>query len=373
MKNKKLMLFIPRMGNGGAERVMATIANYFVKQNNEVVLVTLTNTESFYELDERVTIVGANYQINKSNKAIRTINLLTNGFKSFFYFKKQVKLWKPDFVISFLTHTNLIASVTKLFNRNMNLIVSERAEPKERGTITRIATKYLYGKADFIVCQSNKVTKFFDWTEDEKLVVIENPLNLESLPMDKPEIRQKKIVGVGRLFEQKNFSLLIDSFSDIENKFPEYILEIYGEGHLRNTLQNQIEQLSLQHKIHLKGVKKNVMKEIYDSELFVMSSNFEGFPNALVEAMASGLPVISTDFSTGVARDLISKDNGIVVPVKDRKSLSKAMENVLSDSVDRKKMSNNNWELRDKLSPQVVMSKWKKIIDDESLAKKGSK
>lgn len=367
MKNKKLMLFIPRMGNGGAERVMATIANYFVNKNNEVLLVTLTDTESFYDLDDRVKVIAAEYKINKTNKVLRTADLLLNGIKSLFYFKKQVNSWKPDYVISFLTHTNLIATIVKLFNGKFNLIVSERAEPNERGLVTKYATKFLYGKANFIVCQSEKVKIFFKNTNDDKLVVIENPLNIDSLPLTKPEIRKKKIVGVGRLFEQKNFELLINSFSDIESKFPDYELEIYGDGHLKSALQQQIVNLNLQHKIFLQGVKKNVMKEIYDYELFVMSSNFEGFPNALIEAMASGLPVISTDFSTGVAKDLIDDNNGIVVPVNDRKALANAMEVILANDDVRSEMSKNNWELRNKLTPEKIMTKWESILDDESL------
>lgn len=364
MENKKLMLFIPRMGNGGAERVMATIANHFVNRNNEVLLVTLTDTDSFYDLDNRVKVVAANYKINKGNKIKRTLDITANGVKSFFYFNQQVERWNPDYVISFLTHTNLISSVVKIFNNKFNLIVSERAEPNERGIITKIATKYFYSKANYIVCQSEKVKTFFNYTAKEKLVVIENPLNLESLPITRATTRKKKISGVGRLFEQKNFELLINSFSDIESKFPDYELEIYGEGYLRETLQEQINGLNLQNKIFLKGIRKNVMKEIYDYELFVMPSNFEGFPNALIEAMASGLPVISTDFSTGVARDLINKNNGMVVPIKDREALSKAMEVILSDKNSRTTMSENNWELRDKLAPNKIMSKWEAIIDD---------
>lgn len=367
MKNKKLMLFIPRMGNGGAERVMATIANYFVNKNNEVLLMTLTDTESFYDLDDRVKVIAAEYKINKNNKVLRTVDLLLNGIKSLFYLKKQVDIWQPDYVISFLTHTNLIATIVKLFSGKFNLIVSERAEPNERGLVTKYATKFLYGKANFIVCQSEKVKNFFKYTDDDKLVVIENPLNIDSLPITKPESRKKKIVGVGRLFEQKNFELLINSFSDIENKFPDYELEIYGDGHLKSVLEQQIVNLNLQHKIFLQGVKKNVMKEIYDYELFVMSSNFEGFPNALIEAMASGLPVISTDFSTGVAKDLIDDDNGIVVPVNDRKALADAMEVILANDDARSAMSKNNWELRNKLAPEKIMSKWESILDGESL------
>lgn len=362
--NKKILFFIPRMGNGGAERVMATLANELVERDYEVLILTLTTDESFYKLKKKVKIIGANYQINKENKLKRWFDMFSNGCKSLIFFYKIVRSWRPDVTVSFLTHTNIISLLVKLIIPKLKLIVSERAEPRERGQITQFVTKKLYPKANVIVCQSELVSKFFLETKDANIRVIENPVNEEAIPETLPNVRRKVIVGIGRLFPQKNFDLLIDSFNEISKDFPEYKLEIYGEGFLREKLQNKIDSYGISERVTLMGVKHNVMKTACDSELFVLSSDFEGFPNALVEAMASGLPVISTDFSTGVARDLIGQENGIIVPVRDQFALTKAMRTILSNYKLRVKMGKNNRKLKDQLSIDKILSKWVNIFEE---------
>lgn len=358
----KIMLVIPRMTNGGAERVMATLANELSQRNYSVRIITLTSDESFYALSPDVEIYSANYQIEKYNIWRRNADIIMNGVKSIGFLYKQTKNWNPDTMIAFLTPTIILSVIMKIVFSKIQLIVSERNEPRRRNLPTRIITKYLYPIADYIVCQSKEVATFFPQYAQSKIKVIENPINEEALPDTLPTERRKAIVGVGRLFEQKNFSLLIDSFSEVTNLFPEYELEIYGEGPLRKVLQKKIESLGLEDKIELMGVKKNVMRYVADAELFVMSSNYEGFPNALVEAMASGLPVISTDFSTGVAREIVKKENGLLVSVNDRKALNNAIKTLLSDDKKREQMRKNNLYIRDKLSVKKVTDKWEEIL-----------
>jgi GalNAc-alpha-(1->4)-GalNAc-alpha-(1->3)-diNAcBac-PP-undecaprenol alpha-1,4-N-acetyl-D-galactosaminyltransferase len=356
-KNKYLFI-IPRMGNGGAERVMATLANELSNRDNEVLILSLTTNESFYDLNDSVQIIGAGYEVSRKNKIIRSINMIVNGIKGLFYIRRTIKEWNPNTVVSFLTHTNILSLITKIFYPGMKLIVSERCDPWERSLPIRVITKYLYPLADGIVCQSEVVSEFFPKYSRNKIRVIKNPINVESISNRNFTEKRKAIISVGRLFEQKNFALLIDSFNDIKDEFPEHILEIYGEGHLREQLQNQIKNLGLVNRVFLKGVKNNVMKFVSDSEIFVMSSNYEGFPNALIEAMASGMPVVSTDFSTGVARDLIKKDNGIVVPVGDRDSMRKAIRTILSDKELQKRMSVENRKIKNTLSVEMVLNNW---------------
>lgn len=364
LHKRKYLFIIPRMGVGGAERVMATLANEFSDRNNDVMILSLTTNESSYDLDDNVKIIGAGYKINSNKKIIRNINMLVNGIRSLFYIHNLIDKWNPDIVISFLTHTNILSLITKMFHPELKLIVSERCEPRVRRLHMRLITKYFYPLANIIVCQSEMVAKFFSTYTQKKIKIIQNPINLDSISNEKVIVRKKIIVGVGRLFEQKNFSLLINSFSDIRDEFPEHVLEIYGEGHLREQLQKQIDELDLNNRVFLMGIKSNVMKYVYDSELFVISSNYEGFPNALIEAMASGMPVISTDFSTGVARDLVKKENGIVVPVGDRKRMSQAMRDILSNKDYQKTISEENRKIKDLLSPKTIVNKWSQVIDE---------
>lgn len=316
---KKILMFIPSMGSGGAERVIATLANELTIRDYKITILTLTSSESFYPLKTKVNIESAGYTINRKNKLIKNIDMLYYGLKSLVFFRRYILKNQPDIILSFLTHTNIISLIHHIFNNRIPLIISERADPKERSLMIRIITKYLYQFADVLVCQGSKVTKFFPKKMQHKIKIIPNPIDKNSIVSEVPTKRRKAIVGIGRLFPQKNFSLLIESFYKIKDEFPEYVLEIYGEGYLREELQEKINRLKLNNRVFLMGKKRNVMKFVYDAELFVLSSDFEGFPNALIEAMANGLPVISTDFSTGIARELINNENGIVVPVGDKR------------------------------------------------------
>ena len=171
------------------------------------------------------------------------------------------------------------------------------------------------------------------------------------------------MVSVGRLRKQKNLSMLLRAFSRLPEKFADFDLEIYGGGNLEEELQEEIKNLGLSGRAKLMGVKKNVMHYIADSALFVMSSDYEGFPNALAEAMATGLPVISTDFSTGVAGDIVKAENGIVIPVGDENALVEAMKKMLSEEEKWEQMSLENRKLLDILSENNVMEMWVQVLD----------
>ncbi len=359
---KRCLLFIPRMGGGGAERVMATIANNLCA-NCEVLLVSMTDADSFYSLDERVSIIGLGQTINRKNIFTKLFTSAFGGLKALLVLKKQIKNWKPDVVLSFLTEANLISLLLKLMGIKCRVVISERNDPTARGKISRWFERNFYHKADAVVCQSEKVINFFKEKHRHKMTVIPNPIAADAIPSRFEGERQKKIVAVGRLDPQKNFKMLINAFSKLPDCFSDYALEIYGGGPLEDSLREQIKSLGIENKAFLMGVKKNVMHYISDAALFVMSSDFEGFPNALAEAMATGIPVISTNFSTGVAKDIVGPENGIVIPVGDEEALVEAMTKMLSDEKRWDEMSRANRELLDKLSEENVMKLWNDVLN----------
>lgn len=360
---KKCLLLIPRMGNGGAERVMATIANNLCPEH-EVRIVTMTDdAESFYPLDERVSITGLGQSVNRKNKITKLFSMAFGGIKVFFALRREIKQWKPDVVLSFLQSANAMAILAKTFGAKCRLVVSERCDPSERSRLNRWFERIFYRKADVVVCQSRKVIEFFPEKHRGNCVVIPNPIAADAIPPRYEGERRRTVVGVGRLDTQKNFKMLISAFEKLPEQFSDYTLEIYGGGWQEKELQAHIDALGLQERAFLMGVKKGVMHYISDVALYVMSSDFEGFPNALAEAMATGLPVISTDFSTGVAADIVGEKNGIVIPVGDEAALVDAMTKMLSDDSRLEDMSRANRELLDTLSESRVMTIWNEALN----------
>lgn len=359
---KKCLLLIPRMGNGGAERVMATIANNLCGYD-EVRIVTLTDNQCFYKLKDQVNVVGLGQSVNRKNKATLLFSTIMGGTKVFFSFRGLVNDWKPDVVLSFLQSANAIAILNKVLGGKFRLVVSERCDPTVRSEINKWFEYHFYKKADAIVCQSNMAADFFGDDSQRKIHIIQNPISSDAIPDLYQGQRRKVVVGVGRLDGQKNFQMLIKAFSRLPEKFSDYKLEIYGGGNQENLLRQLIVELKVEEKVKLMGIKPNVMHYISDVALYVMSSNYEGFPNALVEAMATGIPVISTDFPTGVARELIGKKNGMVVPVGDEDALLDAMIKMLSDENKWDEISLANRELLAILSEENVMKKWRTVLE----------
>lgn len=366
MSSKKKYLFlITGMPMGGAERVMATLANEFVKKGNQVRLITLKEAVSAYKLDERVEFIGGNADLASSNPLLKKFEIFRSIIKSILFYKKQLKDYNPDIVLSFLTNTNLLAVINNYISRKKYpIIISERCDPRTRSNLLIKLCNKIYPLADCIVCQSNEIENYFlNQDSNVNTVVIQNPINEECINKEYIANRQKRIVAVGRLNNQKNYDLLIDAFSDIEKDYPNHRVEIYGQGPEKDRLQNKVDKLGLSNRILFMGTKQNVMKSVADAQLYVMTSDFEGFPNALAEAMASGIPVISTNFPTGVAKELIKDDvNGYVVPVGDRKKLSEAIVKIISDEQIQAKMSKNNKKLREQLSVDNIVEQWENMF-----------
>ena len=359
---RRYLFFITGMPMGGAERVMSTLANQFTQNGDEVRILTMKAPKCAYELDPRVEIVGAYAKMELSSLkcAVKSFASIVKGMT---VYKKQLKEYKPDLVLAFLTYTNMTATIVG--RKYAPVVISERCDPRERSEVLIKLVNHIYPKADCIVCQSKTIEKYFkEANPASETAVIPNPVNKNSINIEPIYNRKKKIIAAGRLSPQKNYELLIRAFNRICNCFPEYRVEIYGEGPEKDSLEKLIQELGLQSKIILMGTKLNVIKEEAAASLYVMSSDYEGFPNALAEAMASGLPVISTDFPSGVAHEIIEDGkNGYVVPLGDEEKLAEAMKKILSNSELQEIMSKNNEGIREQLSEAQVYKVWKELFE----------
>ena len=294
----KLLFCFDSMNRGGAERVIANLSNDFIKRH-EITLVATREDKSMYELNQNIKYLSLDkYQKSK--------NIIIKNIRRIRKLKDIIAEEKPDIMISFLPSPSYRLIVANLFNNN-KIIASIRNDPniEYNNFFKKILANTLYSRANGIVFQTEDAKKWFSKKIQKKSTVITNPINEKFICKPYAGHRKKEIVNVGRLNTQKNHELLINAFSEVSKKHNDYILKIYGDGCLKEKLKNQINKLELEDKVFLMGMTDDVKSSIYKSSIFVLSSDYEGMPNALMEAMALGLPCISTNCPIGGPKYLI--------------------------------------------------------------------
>ena len=341
------------MGSGGAEKVIASLSNEMSKEFNVCVVgvADVNAPSSFYELGDRVEYITLK---NKNGKRIRPL-------KRIFILRKTIKELKPDVVISFLPNANIYTWLSLMFT-GIPHITSERNNPRinPKGKVTRTLKKLSFMFSNGSVFQTNDAMNYYPSCVIKKGSVIKNPIVIKHTP--KPDNRNKTVLAVGRLNEQKNYKCLIQAFSYFNNeKNNEYILKIYGEGVLKTELLEYSKSLHIEDKVLFMGSDPNWQEKEFDDAMYVLSSNYEGMPNSLAEAMAIGIPSIATDCPTGGCRDLINDGvNGYLVPIDDPESLAKTMINLSNNEPNTFYESTRN--LVSDYSTKTISSQWIKFI-----------
>ncbi|NTQ65431.1 glycosyltransferase family 4 protein [Enterococcus faecium] len=350
----KITFFIGGLSGGGAERVICNLANYLSEKDNECVILTMSEEESTYELLENIKVKSL--LANRERK-----NFILDNVKRLVRLKKYMKNTNVDIYIVFLPITIIMMLLLKK-SSNARIIASERGNPKRYSWVVQRMLKVLAKRADKWVFQT---TDAMDWYKNviSEFEIIPNAINKEFVCSRYEGERRKVIIGAGRLSEQKNFSLLIQAFSDVADYIPDYSLEIYGEGNKRKELEQLVKKCGIEKKVKMPGYVKSLGETIKDASLFVLSSNYEGMPNSLMEAMALGIPCISTDCPVGGPRYLIKDNvNGCLVPVGDKERLANAILSLLSDKEKSSQMGRLASKIVDDLSPEKIYSRWNEII-----------
>lgn len=369
MEKKKILFVLPRMNNGGTERVASILANHLC-QIYDVTLLVLVSDTSFYPLEKEVHFVSANFAVNRTSKTTRMVSLARNFWQAVRFVRSEIRKCKPQIVFSLLAEADIVTALALTGLCGEYHITSERNDPTVRKRWVQCVLNRIYRRCNCFVCQSQAVARWYNKIPWENKVVIPNPVDFDHYPQRVPESPQTRVVAVGRLRPQKNFDLLIDSFSMIAPRHPQVQLDIYGEGPLREHLQEKIHALGLDERVNLRGASKQVLTDIRDAAVFVMSSNYEGFPNALVEAIAMGLPVISTDFATGVAREIIGPETGLVVPCGDREAMAHALDDLLSHSEWRAEIRQKGGKAVEPFASERVIDTWDRFFRDLTEGKK---
>lgn len=368
----KIMFSIGTLSSGGAERVVCNLSNYLNKFH-DIHIVSVKKTDIAYTLDSNISIdfldnrEEISYDKLMNKRILDKIKRIIRNLRRVRKLKNIIKKNKPEIIVSFLPEPNFLNLILKS-KFKIPIIISIRNDPKEEyksNLYNRLMKKY-YPQADAIVYQTEEAKNFFRNIIGNNVIqeIIPNPINEEFIERPYKGIRKKIIVTVGRLQEQKNHKLLIDAFEKVSNQIPDYKLVIYGDGNKKQELETYIKSKNLLDKVMLAGNTKEVKKHIYDASLFILSSDYEGMPNALIEAMALGLPVISTDCPCGGPKFLIDNGkNGILVKVKDVEAMSKAILKVLENKNYADYLSMNASKIAETLNPTKINNEWKKIIE----------
>ena len=365
----KIMFFVGSMIlKGGTERVISNLANFLCKEN-EVSLVTIVNTDIAYKIDDRVK----KYALDKNKTEIKEIQSkslllklkkIPKYLSRVFVYRKMKKNINPDIVVAFLPHACYIALINKIFDKK-SVIISVRNDPKVEynSKIQNKLMKFLYPKVSGAVFQTDEAKDYFKDIINVETKVIPNPINTSFVQSSYLDKREKSIVTVGRLEEQKNHVALIRAFKSIASKYPDYNLIIYGEGSLRESLEQLINELQLQNRVFLPGTYNNIKEKIYKASMFVLSSKYEGMPNALMEAMALGIPVIATDCPCGGPKFLIQNNrNGILVKNGDVNQIAEAMSKIIQNPNFARNIGICANEIAEDLSPQKINKEWECYI-----------
>ena len=356
---KKIVFYTASLAKGGAQRVIVNLAESLVQKGYPVTIVTTMKGEQEYTISEK---------INRVYSDITEEETTSNRIRNFAArFRKLRRIWKQEnagVIVAFIGKNNFMALLTA-FGLRIPVITSVRGEPREEyyNSVLRFLSKTLMGLSKGLILQTPDAKAYFPKWIQKKSVILDNPLNPDFIDEYYSGERKKEIVTVGRLDSNKNQKLIIDAFCRIADEFPDYNLILYGDGEDREYLTEYANKTKYANQIFLPGPINNVKKRIPKAKLFVLSSNTEGMPNCLLEAMALGIPSISTDCPCGGPRMLMGgKENGILVPVGDAETMAKAMKQLLTDEELWKKYSKNAYRLTEELHPDKVNQEWEEYL-----------
>jgi glycosyltransferase involved in cell wall biosynthesis len=364
----RLTLVIASLGRGGAERTASELANAWAERGEEVTLITLERDDvPAYTLHP--TIVVRQLKV-REGKAKHILHGVVRNIKVVHALRRAVRGSEPDLVVSFMDIPNVL---TLLASRGLDIpvIITEHVHPAYHyiGWHWQILRRLVYRHADALVCVSQPLLEWFQSRMQVRGCVVPNPVGpgpSRKSPLD----RQSKddtghlIVGMGRLVEQKGFDLLIEAFSRVAARHSNWSLKILGDGPLRDQLEAQVQRLGLTGRVGFTGALADPFIVLRAADLFVFSSRYEGFGNALCEAMACGLPAISFDCPSGPSEIIRSGVDGVLVPSEDVTELAAAMNQLMADSQERLRLAARAPEVVTRFGIDRILGLWERIFSD---------
>ena len=358
----KLTMVIYSLDSGGAERVASNMANYWAEKKWAVTILTLTNEEEppFYELHPDVVHRSLAFKP-------RPYFSIRDMVKRKLVLRQAIAESMPHVLISLIDNTN-ISTLMATIGMDIPVVISEQSTPGHHriGRIRDVLRHLTYPLATCLTVLTQEDLMYFSSTLQRKGYVIPSPVALPSGFHHEEELDRgtKTIIAVGRLSNEKGHDLLMKAFAAIATRCPEWSVTIWGEGKLRTELETLRNHLGLQGRVFLPGRTKRIYEKMKRADLFVMPSRYEGFPNALCEAMACGLPVISFDCPNGPRNIIRNNTDGILVAPEDIGALSETMEKLINKPKIRARLALHAPEIVERFGLEKIMKMWETVIYD---------
>jgi glycosyltransferase involved in cell wall biosynthesis len=362
----RIALVIASLGSGGAERVLSILANHWAAGSAEITLITLSATGGdFYPLHRRVRRVGLGLVAN-SNGLGRAI---TGNIQRLAGLRRAILAARPGVVISFEDTTNVL-TVAATRGLGIPVIISQRVDPRFApiGRAWSFLRRHFYPRADSVVVQTKTVAELMSrFVPESRLEVIPNPVlppgvRGQRQPGTETGARPRRVLAVGRLCHQKGHDLLIHAFDRCRGIHPGWTLVLAGAGPDRADLEQLVTRLGLSDVVRFTGEIADMDTTYAAADMFVLPSRFEGFPNALCEAMAHGLPVISFDCPSGPSEIIRSGVDGILVAPGDAEALAAAMDGLMRDAATRAELGARAAESVRRFSAASILAKWEDLV-----------
>lgn len=353
----KIVFVIPDMPGGGTERVVALLANEYAARGMETVILLFAGHQTAYPLADGVEVVSLGEPTGGS--MVKRIARICR-MRAYYRQNRGCHIWAFSVM-------GAVFSAIAVFGRRKGygFLISERNDP-DRYEHPRIRN-FFYRTADRIVCQTQDAVDAFPGGIRKKATVIPNPVEIGETGCWSGE-RERRIVAVGRLEPQKNHRMLLQAFALFVRQYPEYALEIYGKGTQEEELRTLAGGLGIDGHVIFKGFSGRVREDIRKAAAYVLSSDYEGISNSMLEALALGIPVIATDCPCGGSRTYIQDGvNGLLVPVGDAQAMSDAMKRLAEDPQLGRKLGMEAQKLKEQLSAAKIADLFLKALQKKGM------
>lgn len=352
---------IASLGSGGAERVMVSLCGAWAARGDDVTLFTFDDgRRDFHAVPAGVTRIALDIAATSTS----LLGAICTNAARLRTLRRAVRSAAPDVIVSFTDRTN-VSTLLAALGLSIPVVISERIDPRRHdiGVAWSALRRVSYRWATGLVVQTERVRP---WAETHvspaRVHVIGNPLREVAAPRLTAGERTATIAAVGRLVPQKGFDTLLRAFALVHATYPAWRLVISGDGPLRPSLEAQIHALGLDDVVSLPGRTSTVDAVLADSAVFVLSSRYEGFPNVLLEAMASGCACVATDCDAGPS-DLLEHDAlGLLVPVDDAVALAGAITRVLDDAAYRSRLGESARASTQRFAPARMLQAWDDVF-----------